>query len=212
MEIIIPTSWEDITVNQYQALSQINKDDYATDFKYTCAVLQVICNLDSVVDLPLNFISEVSPLIAFLSEDIPSERHTHVNIEGDTYSWIGSFNELTVGEALSIEQIIDLEELTYNLSYDVIAAVLLRKEGEDFDSSKFQEYRAKFGELPITEVIGMILFFLSGGSLCIRDMKTYSIKASIKPSTQKKKSRLKRLLQRVKKLLPFTSGLRWLTS
>ena len=53
MEITVPTSWNDVTVNQYQALTQVNKDNYKTDLGYTTAVLQILCDLDSMVELPL---------------------------------------------------------------------------------------------------------------------------------------------------------------
>jgi len=212
MKIKVPTTWHDVTVNQYQALSQIKREEYKTDLSYTIAVLQILCELDTIIDLPLNFINEAAPLITFLSEPIPSERHTHVNCNGVSYEWIGSFNELTVGEALSIEQIIDLEDLTYALSYDVICAVLLREDGKPFDSKLFQENRNKFGALPITEVIGQILFFLNGGKLCTRGMKTYSIVKGSKGSTQMKSGKLRRLYYKIVKVVRFISGWRWLTN
>ena len=40
MKISVPTSWDDVTVAQYQALSQMNIEDYKNDLSYTVAVFR----------------------------------------------------------------------------------------------------------------------------------------------------------------------------
>ena len=69
MEIVVPTSWQDVSVNQYQALAEIDKDKYKTDLAYTSAIIQVLCNIDNVNKLPLSAINEIAPLISFLSKE-----------------------------------------------------------------------------------------------------------------------------------------------
>jgi len=175
MEINVPTSWNDVTVGKYQALTQINREDYKTELAYSVAVLQVLCDLDEIHSLPLAAINELAPHVAFMSQEIPTEKYKTVNIDGVNYNWINAFNEIKVGEAVSIELPIDLEELTYALSYDVVLAVMLREDGKEFNAKEFKANRIKFSELPITEVYGMLLFFLNGGTTCISHTKTYSI-------------------------------------
>ena len=175
MKITVPTSWDDVTVNQYQALTQVNKDDYKTDLAYTVAVLQVLCDLDTMVDLPLQAIADLAPHIAFLSTQPSKERYKNISYKGKNYEWINSFNDTTVGEAISVELPIDLEELNFALSYDVVLAVMLREEGKKFNSKDFKKNRELFGGLPISEVLGQILFFLSGGQTSTANIKTYSI-------------------------------------
>ena len=175
MEITIPTSWEDVTVNQYQALTQINKEDYKSDLAYTTAILQVLCGLDKMTTLPLKAIGELAPYISFLSKEPSKERYNTLEYKGKSYKWINSFNEITVGEAISIELPIDLEELSFALSYDVVLAVMLREEGKEFNAKEFNNNRALFGGLPITEVLGQLLFFLNGGQTSTASIKTYSI-------------------------------------
>lgn len=204
MEILVPTSWDDITVNQYQALSQINKDDYTNDLAYTTAVMQVLCNLDNMQSLPLSAISELAPHIEFMSTPIDKERYDNVELDGVTYKWLNSFNEMTVGEAISIELPIDLEELTYTLSYDVVLAVMLREEGKKFDSKEFKNNREKFGGLPITEVIGQLLFFLNGGQISTRVTKPYSI-VPMRTTISQRRS-LSRWQRMIKKVMHLISG------
>ena len=199
MEITVPTSWDDVTVNQYQALTQINQDDYSNDLGYTTAVLQVLCDLDSMTSLPLKAISDLAPHIGFLSEQPISVKYQTLEYKGINYAWINSFNSITVGEAISIELPIDLEELTFTLSYDVVLAVMLREEGKKFDSSEFKKNRALFGGLPITEVIGQLLFFLNGGQTSTAHTKAYSILPKRTTILQRKSlPKWKRILKRVK--------------
>ena len=108
---------------------------------------------------------------------------------------------MTVGEAISIELPIDLEELTFTLSYDVVLAVMLREEGKKFDANLFKENRVKFSELPITEVLGMLLFFLNGGQTSTAHTKTYSIHPIAKRIIRKKRKLLRRLFGKIKKII-----------
>jgi len=55
MKITVPTSWEDITVNQYQMLNTLERDKYKTDMLYTCAVIDILCGIDSK-ELSLSFL------------------------------------------------------------------------------------------------------------------------------------------------------------
>ena len=199
MEINVPTSWNDVTVNQYQALTQVNKDNYKTDLGYTTAVLQILCDLDSMVELPLQAIADLAPYIAFLSTEPSKEKYNTLTYKGKKYDWLPSFNSITVGEAISIELPIDMEELNFALSYDVVLAVMLREDGEEFNAKEFNKNRELFGQLPISEVLGQILFFLSGGQTFTAHTKTYSIQP-MRTTISRRKSllRWRRILKRIK--------------
>ena len=101
---------------------------------------------------------------------------------------------------LSIEQVIDMEELTYDMALDVVCAILLRKDGEAFDSNLFAERRELFNTIPITEIKGMVNFFSNGGRLSTQNTKVFSITVKQK---RKMKSRVKQILWRV------INGFRW---
>lgn len=205
MNITVPTSWEDVTLNQYQALAQINAEDYKSKLRYSMQLVQILCDIDDVSKFPLEVINDIVLNFDFLREEIPSERKDEIEFNGKVYKWAGSFNELTVGEMLSIEQIIDLEELSYNMSYDVVCAVLLREDGEEFNANKFNDNRALFGELPITDVMGTILFFLNGGRVCMEHIKTYSLKKT-RTNTQRRRWKWRSVLERIQAHLRITNG------
>ena len=205
MRINVPTKWEDVTLSQYQAIGQLDKDAYTSDLKYSSDIVQILCNIQNVREIPLNVIAQISDHIKFLGSDVTKERLTSFEHNGKRYEWIGNFNEVTVGEQLSIEQTIDLEGLSINESLDVVCAVLLREEGKPFDSNNFEANRELFSSFPVTKVIGMILFFLSGGVLHTEIMEDYLIvPTSTKVNIPKRNLKLKRLL---KKMIQYISGL-----
>ena len=206
MKISVPTSWDDVTVNQFQALSQINREEYKSDLAYTISVIQILCNLDNAMDLPMQAISDIAPHIEFLKEEPTKIRHEQVFVDGVCYEWLPSFNAMTVGEAVSIELPIDLEELTFTMSYDVVLAVMLREEGSKFDSNLFKKNRDLFGGLPITEVLGQLLFFLNGGQTSTAHTKTYSIQPIAKRITRKRRKLLRRLYDKIKKKVVTLNG------
>jgi len=210
MKINVPTQWSDVTLGQYQAISQLDRDSYNSDLKYSSDIVQLLCDIPNVQDLPINVLAQISEHITFLSEDVTKERLTSFKHNGKNYDWIGNFNEVTVGEQLSIEQTIDIEELTVNESFDVVCAVLLRENGKPFDSNKFKENRELFNSFPVTKLLGMVLFFLNGGQLHTETMAAYSIvPMSTQTNTQTRSSLLRRLY---KKMAQFINGLRWWTS
>ena len=210
MKVNVPTQWSDVSLEQYQAISLLDKAAYSSDLRFTSDVIQILCDINNVQELPLNVVGEISKHINFLGDEVTKERLTSFKHNGKSYEWIGNFNEVTVGEQLSIEQTIDIEELTINESFEVVCAVLLREDGKPFDSNNFEENRELFRSFPVTKVIGMILFFLNGGQLHTEIMATYSIvPKSMKTNTPKRSSLLRRLF---KKIATFLNGLRWWTS
>jgi len=206
IEIEVPTSWEDVTINKYQRLQQIIGQEFKSDLKRTEAITKCLCDIDDITTLPLESFYLISENIKFINDKVTQERFKEVEIDGDVYRWVGSFNELTVGELISIEQIIDIEQLTFNMAYDVVAAILLRKVNkqggvEDFNSDLFTDRRELFSKLPITKINGMLLFFLNGGKLSTRITQVYSVKLSKTQTSTQKRSRLLRTLSGLKSLL-----------
>ena len=86
---------------------------------------------------------------------------------------------------------------------DVVAAVLLRPKDEKFNADLFQERRKLFGEVPVTELIGMVNFFSNGGRHSIQNIKDCLI---IPMMGNTKKKRLKRILWSI------INGFQWLTN
>lgn len=210
IKITVPVCWDDVTLNKYQALKEIDRDKFETDYAYSVEVIKVLCDLDDISGMNIATQEQIINEIGFINEPITTNKIKQFNFEDNFYKWGASLNGLTVGEMLSIEQIIDLEELSYTMSYDVVCAVLLRQDNEvEFDAEKFQERRDIFGRLPITYINGMIGFFLRGGQIYTTTSQEYLVTLSrMNMNTQRLSKRLKMKLQRLVTIL--INGYQWL--
>ena len=211
METIkIPTTWSDVTVDEYQQLASL--DTNQNQSKRLSDILSIVTNVNPS-DIDKGSLIELQNHLGFMNEEIPTERYDSVMLDGKLYEWRKSLNAITLGEQISIEQIMETEELSFADSFDLIMAVLLIEEGTEFDSNKIEENRLKFLKLPITDVYGMILFFLSGGRMSSDNTKVYLVQPKAKKTMivgQMKKSKLmKRLQKRV--VTMALNGLQWLT-
>jgi len=212
IKIVVPTCWEDVTLNKYQALKEIDRDDFKTDYAYSVEVIKVLCDLDDISLMNIKTQETIINEIGFINEPITTNKIKQFNFEGNFYKWGASLNGLTVGEMLSIEQMIDLEELSYTMSYDVVCAVLLRQDNEtEFDADKFNERREIFGRLPITYINGMIGFFLRGGQIYTTTSQEYLVTLSrMNTNIPKLNKLLKTKLQRL--VIILINGYQWLTN
>jgi hypothetical protein len=212
IEILVPTSWDDVTVDTYSRLKTIDPSNYDTLLQHTQAVIKCLCNIEDIGFITNKSLGDIANEITFVNEPITEEVVDDIRAGGKLFRWKGNLNQITLGEMLSIEQIIDIEQLSYQSSVDVVAAVLLRevdKDGKlmDFDSDKFKEYRELFSQLPITHFNGMMSFFLRGGQISTGLTPLYSVKMLGRRTTiQKRSSKLRRLLGRLRKLTPFLNG------
>jgi len=182
LEIEIPQSWDEISVTKFQELQEVKEKDFTSKVEYLIQILSIMADVDAMAISGIN-IGNLHHLVSqmeFLQTPITIDKKDSVIIGKDEYKWKCDLNSLTLGEMVSIEQIIDLEELNYTMAYDVIMAVLLRKikeDGtlEDFDADNFEKNRELFSQVPITDVNGMLLFFLGGGKHYIKTMEGYSV-------------------------------------
>lgn len=211
-EIIVPTSWDDVTVDMYQQLSVLNREDYKTDYAYSADVLSVICDSPYIKQVSAEVFAELTNYISFMSKKPVLSKKSKVIVGDKTYRWCGNLNQLTVGEIISIEQCIDLEQLRYDTSLDVVAAVLLREEKEDgtlkdFDAKDFEANRELFGKLPMADIQGQVNFFIAGGKMCTNPSADYLVIPLGTPmSTRRKNWLLKKLLQVKVKLHLLING------
>lgn len=165
-EIIIPTSWQDVTLGEFIELSKLDVDSYETPVEYYIHMLRVFGNDDienifeyiKAVDIN-NIIGQMS----FLNTPPKQLDDKTVTIGKQVFHLIENLNEITVGEYVSIEQLIEQGQFNSVTSIPTILSVILRPKGEIFDSSKCAERIELFKKsLSIENVLKMSVFFSIG--------------------------------------------------
>ena len=160
-EIKVPTSWNDITLKQYQELTKYYEDK-ENEFDIR-DVIHILCNktADEINQMPVEFTNKILSTMSFIQEPPKvGEPTTSINVNGETYT-VNTENKLKTGEYVSYETIVKSDK--YNFAG--ILGVLARKEGEIYDSHFENEVlpdRIKmFENIPMTDGLRVINFFLS---------------------------------------------------
>lgn len=156
----VPTSWNDISLKKFQDIERYY-DDKDRQFN-VIDVLDILIEKDRdyIMSLPEEFLNIILERLAFLQTK-PEEKEPRnwVDINGERYT-VNTQNKLKVGEYVAADTAMKADK--YN--YAAILAILCRKDGEVYDS-KFEnevlEDRIKmFEQVPITDVLAIIGFFL----------------------------------------------------
>lgn len=160
-EITLPTSWDEVTLKQYQEIER-----YYSDKERNFNILDVLGifinkDKDYIMSLPSEFMDKILDKLSFMLTPIKETTPTpQIEIDGELYK-VNTQNKLKVGEYIASETIIKNDPH----NYAALLAILCRKEDEQYDS-KFEneilEDRIElFEKQPITKILGIISFFLS---------------------------------------------------
>ena len=111
----------------------------------------------------LTDVADIINQMAFMNTPPRNLDKKEVTIKGEVFRLIQNMNELTVGEYISIETLIEQGKLDSISSIPAILSVILKPIGEQFDSNLVNARMELFkNELSIEDVLGMSVFFSIG--------------------------------------------------
>lgn len=159
-DIKIPTSWDEITLKQFQELQSFYGDE---EKKFDAReVLHILTNLsiDEVNELPYEVSEVLLEKLSFIAtEPNIGEPTNKIEYNGETYV-INTQEKLKTGEYLAYETSIKGDKN----DYASILAILCRKEGEVYDqrfeNEMYEQRKNMFLEVPMVKVMPTISFFL----------------------------------------------------
>ena len=165
-EILIPTSWNDVTLREFIELSSLDFESYKTPVEYYIHVLRVFGNdnIENIFDyIKAVDLNSIIGQMSFMNEEPSKLDNKSVEIDGEMYFLSDNLNELTVGEYVSIESLIEQGGQSSVDSIPTVLSVLLRPKNEVFDSANCVKRAELFKDaLSIEQVLGMSVFFSSG--------------------------------------------------
>lgn len=155
----LPTSWDDLSLKQYQNIEKIYTDDKNVDIRSIIEALGEHSK-DEVGQLPIEFADKLLEQLTWLFETPKFNEPTNkVEVDGVIYK-ANVQDKLKVGEYVAVDTVIKSDPN----NYAAIMAILCRKEGELYDS-KFEneilEERIKMWEnVSVMKVVPVVNFFL----------------------------------------------------
>lgn len=172
LEYNIPTSWEDITIKDYQRIyKQIGiynesvKKEKINEFDDVMEIIKLISVYSSIPEKELKIanINDVVGIIndmSFIKDEIPSKQIVEFKFKNKTYNVIQSLHKQQFQDYVSLENIIQRGNNVENMHY--ILAIMAR-EGVDetLDDYDVDERAKEFLNLDIITANNISVFFSS---------------------------------------------------
>lgn len=185
-----PTSWDDITISQYQRLYEIPKRDDNNLF-YFFDVLHALSNIEHSILQQMSFsdFRQLTEQLQFIYTPVVDKKLTAIELEGDVYYIHTDFNKYTAGEIITIDTILRQYNNDYVKCMTDLLCVFLRKKVNDkieIFTTDLLNRKGLFSTIKIADINSVFGFFLSGKSSLENN-----IKDSINEKSPKKKVSLK---------------------
>ena len=166
----VPTSWDEVTLGQLQALDALNGS--------TPSLSQVVSvlsgrSIDEVDALPVQFANALLAKMSFITERPEIEPSVSCEIGGERYS-VNVVEDMKLGEFVAVETVLSADK------DDVagVLAVVCRKSGEvydtEFENKVVEERKKMFLDAPCTKVLPVVAFFLLRWELSENCSRRYS--------------------------------------
>ena len=158
----VPVRWEEINLTTWSKIQELysKEEDSSLDI---IELVSILCNKkrSEVQELPTSFLDIILTHLQFLYTPIPKvEPKPYIEINNERYE-INIMEKLKTGEYIDINTI--LKDDKHN--YAAMLAILCRKKEEiyndDFIANELPKRITMFENLPITEVLPIITFFLN---------------------------------------------------
>lgn len=162
-----PTSWSEVTIEQFKNLYTINKDIHAGMF-YTFEVIHQLTGIDRDVIEQIDYenFTKLVEQMKFIYEPIEEKKLESIMVDGEEYFLYTEFNKYTAGEIISIETILSSANNELFKVMPELLCIFLRKKKENGNlekyNTRFMERRDKFKNIKIDEINHIFTFFLTG--------------------------------------------------
>jgi hypothetical protein len=178
----IPTNWEDVTVKTFIEIVKLDEKKDINDLNKVMKLMEILTNIpnDDVELLPVESFMEIQKCFSFVKTDVEKKMKDSIVINGEEYWVKNNFNDLTMGESITIETLLqEVKNPVYIL--DKLLCLFLRKKKENgklesFKTTFLTDRIDIFRNAPITDVYNNLIFFSSGGNILKNDMKVSLVK------------------------------------
>jgi hypothetical protein len=174
-----PTSWSEVTVQQFSNLYGIDKEKYTGMF-YTFEVIHQLTGIDrDVIEMMEyhDFVKLVKSL-EFVFQPVEDKKSESLVVDGEEYFVHSEFSKYTAGEIISLETIISSSNGEFVKVMPHLLCIFLRKKKENGNLEKykttFMNRIESFKKIKIDEVNHIFSFFLNGRASSANNTKDSS--------------------------------------
>jgi len=166
-EILVPTSWDDVTVATFEKFHK----DKAVTHRDRVARIALVCNVDAEVlfQWPTEVFSVIVSKADFIFKETKTEPSPIIEIDGLKYI-------VAAEESLSLGEYVDADDVQKNSEAILsnLLAIICRPAGEAYNPKLNDERAALFAAQPVSKVLGVLAFFLHCKQILDKHTAAYS--------------------------------------
>jgi len=145
----IKNNWNEITLSDYCRLAAIEGEEHRSSIEKRCKVIEVLSSMTfkEIVNLDQDSFGKLVDKISFIDGQAEAYKEEFFEIDGVKYMKLHNLDKLTVGESISIEQLmVDYATLTnggvpklYEILPDILAVIIRQavKVGDVYEIEPF---------------------------------------------------------------------------
>lgn len=165
-----PTSWDDVTVEQFTKLFDGHK---YTDNQLlgSVRVMSILSGIDeeTIMSMDVEDFKTLSTHLNFVGDEVGTSDVDYLELDGEKYYLYKDFNKMTTGEVITIELLMEKNEGNIYKIMPELLCIFLRKKKKDGSFEKFNTSmmgRAdKFKNIEISKIHHIFNFFSTGEAL-----------------------------------------------
>jgi hypothetical protein len=170
-EFSVPESWSEVTVNQFMAIVKLQEG--MEELNILQKTIKMVCILTKIPEeyvemIPIEQFYKIRDILEYTNDEVDTKACESITIDGEEYFIKNDFNQLTMGETITIETLMSNSDNVVSV-FDELLCVFLRKKKDNgkleaFKSTFLQERKEIFGKAPISQMYSVLVFFSAGES------------------------------------------------
>lgn len=163
VDILVPSSLEDITLEQYQKFAKINTEDNEDTNFLMHKTVEIFCNLQlkNVARIKFNYVKQILNDINKVFEE-KTDLVPRFTLGGVEYGFIPALDDMSLGEYIDLdENFTDWE--TMHKAMSVLYRPVTLKKGDRYQIEEYDgiQYAEVMKKAPLNVVMGCMVFFYS---------------------------------------------------
>lgn len=170
-EYNLPENWDEVNIEQFCKIWEFDRQEMNT-LQFATRIISSFTDIDEEVILDMQYTDfhKLCDILKFTQTEFQPEKNVeYIEIEGEKYFLKSDFSQLTMGEVISIETIIESGAGNIYKVMDKLLCIFLRKKKENGNLETFKgEFMSRselFKKLPISKVFTLFSFFLTGNNI-----------------------------------------------
>jgi hypothetical protein len=186
LKLVVPTSLDEITLEQYQRFARIEGDEEFRQKK----MLEIFCQVP-FAELPKVRLVDANNVLTVLSKTLNQkpELTKFFELKGTKYGFIPALNDISLGEFVDLDNYMK-DWATMHRAMAVLYRPVTKEKGERYDIEDYtpdDDREELFKQMPVSVALGAMVFFYRLGNVLAQHTLS-SLAKAVKTSTQGKPS------------------------